>query len=69
MVAECTPHVLCSYLYELASSFSSFYEACPILKDGVDPITRDSRLMISSLVSRTLKTGLDLLGIETMNKM
>ena len=69
MVAECTPHVLCSYLYELASSFSSFYEACPILKDGVDPKTRDSRLMISSLVSRTLKTGLDLLGIETMTKM
>ena len=69
MVAECTPHVLCSYLYELASSFSSFYEACPILKDGVDPNTRDSRLMISSLVSRTLKTGLDLLGIETMTKM
>ena len=69
MVAECTPHVLCSYLYELASSFSSFYEACPILKDGVDAKTRDSRLMISALVSRTLQTGLDLLGIETMAKM
>lgn len=69
MVTECTPHVLCSYLYELASSFSSFYEACPILKEGVEAQTRDSRLMISALVSRTLQTGLDLLGIETMSKM
>jgi len=69
MVAECTPHVLCGYLYELASSFMSFYEACPMLKDGVEPDVRDSRLMISALVSRTLATGLDLLGIETMEKM
>lgn len=69
MIAECTPHVLCGYLYELASSFSSFYEACPILKDGVEPATRDSRLMLSHLVGRTLSIGLDLLGIDTMEKM
>ena len=65
----CTPHVLCGYLIELASLFMSFYEACPILKDGVEPATRNSRLMISQLVSRTLATGLDLLGIEVMEKM
>jgi arginyl-tRNA synthetase len=69
MIAECTPHVLCSYLYELASGFMSFYEACPMLKDGVSAETRDSRLMISALVSRTLATGLDLLGIEVMERM
>lgn len=69
MIAECTPHVLCGYLYELASSFSSFYEACPILKEGVEPQTRTSRLMLSQIVGRTLATGLELLGIETMEKM
>ena len=69
MVAECTPHVLCGYLYELSSGFMSFYEACPILKEGVSEQTRDSRLMISAVVARTIKTGLDLLGIETMDKM
>lgn len=69
MIAECTPHVLCGYLYELASLFSSFYEACPILKEGVAPQTRDSRLMMTNLVSRTLSQGLELLGIETMEKM
>jgi arginyl-tRNA synthetase len=69
MVLECTPHILCGYLYELASLFMSFYEACPILKEDVDSNTRNSRLMISHLVSRTLATGLDLLGIETMEKM
>ncbi|MCJ8268130.1 MAG: arginine--tRNA ligase, partial [Psychrosphaera sp.] len=69
MVGECTPHVLCGYLIELASLFMSFYEACPILKDGVAPTTRNSRLMISQLVSRTLATGLDILGIEVMEKM
>jgi arginyl-tRNA synthetase len=69
MAAECAPHVLCGYLFELASLFMSFYEACPILKDDVEPATRNSRLMISQLVSRTLVTGLDLLGIEVMEKM
>ncbi len=69
MVCECTPHVLCGYLYELASLFSSFYEACPILKEGVDAKTRQSRLVMTHMVGRTLATGLDLLGIETMEKM
>ena len=69
MVAECTPHVLCGYLYELASLFSSFYEACPILKEGVAEDVRNSRLRIAQLVGRTLATGLDLLGIDTMESM
>ncbi len=69
MVAECTPHVLCSYLYEVASLYMSFYEACPILKEGIDEATRNSRLKLCQLVSRTMATGLDVLGIDVMDKM
>lgn len=69
MTTDATPHVLCSYLYELASLFMRFYEACPILKEGVPAELRDSRLMLAGLTGRTLKSGLELLGIETMEKM
>jgi arginyl-tRNA synthetase len=69
VTTDATPHVLCSYLYELASLFMTFYEACPILKDGVPAELRDSRLMLAGLTGRTLKSGLELLGIETMEKM
>ncbi|MFT7562026.1 MAG: arginyl-tRNA synthetase [Flavobacteriales bacterium] len=67
--AEGFPHVLCAYLYELSSNFMSFYEACPILKTEVAEAQRNSRLQLSKLVAGTMKTGLDLLGIETMNRM
>ncbi len=66
---EAYPHILCTYLYDLASLYMKFYEACPILKDGIDEATRDSRLGLCQAVARTLDTGLDLLGIETMEKM
>jgi arginyl-tRNA synthetase len=69
VTSEATPHVLCTYLYDLASLFMSFYEACPILKEGIAPELRDSRLMLAALTSRTLESGLGLLGIETMEKM
>lgn len=62
------PHVLCTYLYDLASLFMSFYEACPILKaDSAD--IRASRLQISKAVARTMSLGLDLLGIDVLEKM
>ncbi|MGJ8682682.1 arginine--tRNA ligase [Paraglaciecola sp.] len=64
-----TPHVLCTYIYELASLFMTFYEACPILKEGIDEQTRNSRLVLAQLTAKTLKSGLGLLGIETMEKM
>ncbi len=67
--AEAYPHLLCTYLYELASLFMSFYEACPILKQGVAAELRDSRLVLSHKVAQTLAHGLDLLGIEVMDKM
>ncbi|NHN39606.1 arginine--tRNA ligase [Pseudomaricurvus alcaniphilus] len=66
---EAYPHVLCTYLYEVASLFMRFYEACPILKSDIDPATRGSRLAIARVTARTLHKGLDLLGIDTMEKM
>lgn len=66
---EALPHLLCSYLYDIASLYMSFYEACPILKDGVDPATRDSRLRLCHAVARIVEKGLELLGIEVMERM
>ncbi|MBN6070974.1 arginine--tRNA ligase [Aggregatibacter actinomycetemcomitans] len=62
------PHVLCAYLYELAGVFSSFYEYCPIL-NSEDQQVKLSRLKLALLTERTLKQGLDLLGIKTVEKM
>lgn len=62
------PHVLCGYLYELASEFSSFYEACPVLAADTEA-QKQSRLLLSQLTANTLKTGLSLLGIETLERM
>ncbi|GLS82300.1 arginine--tRNA ligase [Paraferrimonas haliotis] len=63
-----TPHVLCGYLFELAGTFSSFYEACPVLSADTEA-QRNSRLKLAKVTERTLKTGLDLLGIETLERM
>ncbi|GKW19409.1 arginine--tRNA ligase [Pectobacterium araliae] len=65
---EGTPHVMCSYLYDLAGLFSSFYEHCPILNAESDDV-RQSRLRLALLTAKTLKQGLDTLGIETVEKM
>lgn len=68
MVArEAAPHFLCAYLYELATQFMRFYEACPVLKS--EGRLRDSRLSLCELTARTLQRGLDLLGIETLEAM
>ena len=64
---EGAPHILCGYLYELAGVFSSFYEHCPIL-NATDEV-KASRLKLALLTQRTLKQGLDLLGIKTVEKM
>jgi arginyl-tRNA synthetase len=63
-----TPHVMCAYLYDLAGLFSGFYENCPILNADNDS-TRQSRLKLAQLTAKTLKTGLDTLGIQTVEKM
>ena len=63
-----TPHTLCSYLYDLAGLFSSFYEHCPILATE-DPVERNSRLRLTALTGRTLKQGLELLGLQPLERM
>ena len=65
---EGTPHVLCAYLYEIATLFSSFYENCPILTAENENL-KQSRLKLASLTAKTLKVGLDMLGIKTVDKM
>jgi arginyl-tRNA synthetase len=67
LLEECFPNQLCLYLYELAGCFMSFYEACPVLKSSGD--TRQSRLGLCQLTALTLRQGLSLLGIETLDKM
>lgn len=62
------PHFLCGYLFDLAGAFSTFYEACPILAEPREEI-RLSRLKLAALTAKTLKTGLSLLGLETLEKM
>lgn len=67
-VAESSyPHHLCSYLYQIATLFSRFYEACPILKSEGE--MRASRLQLAALTAKTLKAGLELLGIEVLDAM
>jgi arginyl-tRNA synthetase len=63
------PHRLCSYIFELASAFTTFYENCPVLKDDVEPGIRASRLALCSLTLRTLVKGLDLLGVTAPDRM
>jgi arginyl-tRNA synthetase len=61
------PHRLCGYLYDVATAFSAFYEACPVLQAPAG--LRESRLVLSGLTADTLEIGLGLLGIETLERM
>ena len=60
-------NVLCNYLFEVSGQFMSFYEACPILNQ--DDEIKNSRLIIADITSKILKQGLELLGIQTVEKM
>ncbi|WP_263143857.1 arginine--tRNA ligase [Pseudomonas sp. RIT-PI-AD] len=62
------PHLLCAYLYDLAGLFSSFYEHCPILA-AEQQDQQQSRLRLAALTGRTLGQGLNLLGLETLERM
>jgi arginyl-tRNA synthetase len=63
-----SPHKLCTYLFDLAQAFTSFYEACPVLKEGFEN-TRESRLALCDLTARVLQQGLALLGIDAPERM
>jgi arginyl-tRNA synthetase len=62
------PNLLTSYLYDLARSFTTFFENCPVLKAETSEV-KMSRLMLCDLTARTIKQGLHLLGIEVVERM
>ena len=64
---DTAPHVLCTYLFNLAGQFMRFYESCPVLKS--EGALRASRLRLCRLTGNTLKTGLGLLGIDVLDAM
>ena len=66
-LSTASPHKLCGYLYDLASTFTTFYEHCRVLVD--DEATQRSRLGLSQLTARVLSEGLSLLGIEAPDRM
>ena len=64
---ELKPHFLCTYLYELATEFSSFYNQEKVMIDDVE--AKDLRLLLCASTQSVLKTGLNLLGIDTLEEM
>jgi arginyl-tRNA synthetase len=66
--AELRPNILTDYLFDLANAFSTFFEECPVLK-AESSERRDSRMALCDLTARTLKCGLDLLGIDIVERM
>ncbi len=67
VLGDFRPNLLAQYLYELADTFHSFYEACPVLRS--EGVTRNTRLVLCELASWVLQRGLDLLGIQTTERM
>lgn len=68
VAAGLEPHKLCSFLYEVASTFSAFWVDCPVLK-AETPSARASRVALSDLTGRVLAQGMSLLGIEAPERM
>lgn len=67
ILADHRPNLLANYLFELANTYHSFYEACPVLK--AEGAARATRLTLCAATSHVLKTGLGLLGIQTTERM
>ena len=65
---RCEPHRLCTYLFDLAQTFTAFYEHCPVLKADRDEV-RNSRLALTAVTLHTLVKGLDLLGVRAPEQM
>ena len=68
VVVDYRPNHLTSYLFELASRYSEFFETCPVLKAESDSL-RTSRLLLCDLTARTIARGLELLGIDVVEQM
>jgi arginyl-tRNA synthetase len=67
-VADYRPNMLTAYLFDLADAYSTFFEQCPVLKAD-SPAIRDSRLLLCDLTARTIRQGLELLGIPVVEQM
>lgn len=67
-VERLAPHRLCTYLFDLASTYTAFYEACPVLRAGEPELVR-SRLALCDLTASVLATGLSLLGIRAPDRV
>lgn len=63
------PHKLASYLYALASAFTTFYDQCPVVKPEPAPDVKENRLFLCDLTARTLRQGMALLGIRTPERL
>ena len=63
-----SPHKLCTYLFDLAGAYTTFFETCPVLK-APEPEVRESRLALCAITASVLGTGLGVLGIETPERM
>lgn len=68
VIADYRPNQLASYLFELAGRYSEFYEHCPVLKAENENL-KHSRLLLCDLTARVIDRGLELLGIETVERM
>ena len=66
---DAAPNQITTYLYDLVTLFMRFYEQNPILKEGVDETTKMSRLLLADLTAKTIKQGLQILGIQTVDKL
>jgi arginyl-tRNA synthetase len=66
--AEYQPSAITSYLWDLAKSYSGFFDKCPVLR-AETPALRESRLLLCDLTARVIQLGLHLLGIRTVERM
>jgi len=66
---DASPNQITTYLYELGTLFMRFYEQNPILKIGVDEKMKMSRLQLADLTAKTIKQGLEILGIKVVDKL
>lgn len=68
VISELTPNILLSYLFEIAKDFSTFWNACPILKLE-DQELKESRMLLAAMVGKVIDWGLSMIGIETLDKV
>jgi arginyl-tRNA synthetase len=68
VVADYRPNHLTAYLFDLASRYSDFFEHCPVIRAETETL-RNSRLLLCDVTARILQRGLNLLGIEVVERM